>query len=56
MRWSRLSGLKKGRLPTTIPFLKNNEFDYSWLLPDSMKDYTWIVFHLSDNNHSCKCI
>lgn len=31
---------------TTIPFVKNNEFDYSWLLPDSLKDYTWIVFIL----------
>lgn len=29
---------------TTIPFVKNNEFDYSWLLPKSLKDYTWIVF------------
>lgn len=31
---------------TTIPFVKNNEFDYSWLLPDSLKDYTWIIFIL----------
>jgi len=29
---------------TTIPFVKNNEFDYSWLLPESLKDYTWLVF------------
>ena len=29
---------------TTIPFVKNNEFDYSWLLPTSLKDYTWLVF------------
>lgn len=29
---------------TTIPFIKNNEFDYSWLLPKSLKDYTWLVF------------
>ena len=29
---------------TTIPFVKNNEFNYEWLLPDIMKSYTWIVF------------
>ncbi len=29
---------------TTIPFVKNNEFDYSWLLPKSLKDYTWLIF------------
>ena len=29
---------------TTIPFVKNNEFDYSWLLPTSLKDYTWLIF------------
>ncbi len=28
---------------TTIPFLKNNEFDYSWLIP-FLPDYTWIVY------------
>lgn len=31
---------------TTIPFVKNNEFNYEWLLPKSLKDYTWIVFIL----------
>ncbi|MDG2330251.1 MAG: phospho-N-acetylmuramoyl-pentapeptide-transferase [Flavobacteriales bacterium] len=31
---------------TTIPFIKNNEFNYEWLLPKSFKDYTWIVFIL----------
>ena len=31
---------------TTIPFIKNNEFNYEWLLPKSLKDYTWIVFIL----------
>jgi len=31
---------------TTIPFIKNNEFNYEWLMPDSMKEYTWIVFIL----------
>lgn len=32
---------------TTIPFVKNNEFDYSWLIKwvgDDYKDYAWIVF------------
>lgn len=29
---------------TTIPFIKNNEFDYSWLLPDSLKNYAWLIF------------
>jgi len=32
---------------TTIPFVKNNEFDYSWLLffmGDAAKDYAWLVF------------
>ena len=32
---------------TTIPFVKNNEFDYSWLLffmGDKAKDYAWLVF------------
>ena len=32
---------------TTIPFVKNNEFDYSWLLIWLNKDlekYTWIIF------------
>jgi phospho-N-acetylmuramoyl-pentapeptide-transferase len=29
---------------TTLPFVKNNEFNYEWLLPDSLKSYTWVVF------------
>ncbi|MCT4581235.1 MAG: phospho-N-acetylmuramoyl-pentapeptide-transferase [Flavobacteriales bacterium] len=29
---------------TTIPFVKNNEFDYAWLLPDSLKEYAWLIF------------
>lgn len=29
---------------TTIPFVKNNEFDYAWLLPESLKEYTWLIF------------
>ncbi len=31
---------------TTIPFVKNNEFNYEWLLPESLRDYTWVVFIL----------
>jgi phospho-N-acetylmuramoyl-pentapeptide-transferase len=29
---------------TTVPFLKDNEFDYSSLLPFIPADYTWIVY------------
>ncbi len=32
---------------TTIPFVKNNEFDYSWLiswLPGNYKNWTWLIF------------
>ncbi|MDF2456773.1 MAG: mraY [Cytophagaceae bacterium] len=31
-------------LITTIPFLKNNEFDYSNLLSFVPEDYTWIIY------------
>jgi phospho-N-acetylmuramoyl-pentapeptide-transferase len=35
---------------TTIPFIKNNEFDYSWLVSfideDHRQPYTWLVFIL----------
>lgn len=34
---------------TTIPFVKNNEFDYRWLLSwagDSVSQYAWIVYIL----------
>jgi phospho-N-acetylmuramoyl-pentapeptide-transferase len=31
---------------TTVPFFKNNEFDYQLLLPIDWRDYTWIVFTL----------
>jgi len=31
---------------TTVPFVKNNEFDYSDLFPWLDKNYTWIVFTL----------
>ncbi len=31
---------------TTVPFFKNNEFDYSQLLPWVDKNYTWIIYTL----------
>lgn len=31
---------------TTIPFVKNHEFNYSKLLPASWRDYTWILYIL----------
>lgn len=31
---------------TTIPFVKNHEFNYSKLLPESWRDYTWILYIL----------
>jgi phospho-N-acetylmuramoyl-pentapeptide-transferase len=29
---------------TTIPFVKNNEFDYAYLLPASLRPYTWLLY------------
>jgi phospho-N-acetylmuramoyl-pentapeptide-transferase len=31
---------------TTVPFIKNNEFDYGDIFPWLDKNYTWIVFTL----------
>lgn len=31
---------------TTVPFIKNNEFDYSSILPWIDKNYTWIIYTL----------
>jgi phospho-N-acetylmuramoyl-pentapeptide-transferase len=31
---------------TTIPFVKNHEFNYSKLLPASWRGYTWVIFIL----------
>lgn len=31
---------------TTIPFVKNHEFNYSKLLPASLREYTWILYVL----------
>ena len=47
---------KKSNL-TTIPFLKNNEFDYSWLvwfMGDKAVKYAWIVFEFFIMIHSIK--
>ncbi len=38
---------KSKELTTTIPFIKNNEFNYSWILGlfgDGAKNYGWLVF------------
>lgn len=33
-------------LISTVPFLKNNQFDYSYLIPDflGLDEYTWVVY------------
>lgn len=31
-------------LLTTIPFIANNEFQYDWLLPEFLSDYSWILY------------
>lgn len=31
---------------TTIPFVKNHEFNYSKLLPESWRSYTWVLYIL----------
>lgn len=31
---------------TTVPFFKNNELDYSTLVPFLSKDYTWVIYVL----------
>ena len=40
--------LEKKSTKTTIPFVKNNEFDYAWLVSfikeEQRRPYTWIVF------------
>ena len=40
--WEETKSLK-----TTIPFVKNNEFDYSWLITwisSDLKKYSWLIF------------
>ena len=41
LQWEEEKSLK-----TTIPFVKDNEFDYAWLVPDSMESpwVLWAVF------------
>lgn len=38
LQWEEEKSLK-----TTIPFVKGNEFDYSWLVPDSMES-PWVLW------------
>jgi phospho-N-acetylmuramoyl-pentapeptide-transferase len=38
MQWEEEKSLK-----TTIPFIKGNEFDYAWLVPDSMES-PWLLW------------
>ena len=33
-------------LITTIPFVKDNEFNYKWLLPEYLNEYTWLLYSL----------
>ena len=33
-------------LITTIPFVKDNQFRYDWLLPSVLDDYTWAIYSL----------
>ena len=33
-------------LITTIPFIKDNEFRYDWLLPKSLQDFSWLIYSL----------
>ena len=35
---------KEKSLKTTIPFLKNNEFDYYWLLGKGNENWAWLLF------------
>lgn len=31
---------------TTLPFVKDNQFHYNWLLPYFLEDYTWLMYVL----------
>lgn len=31
-------------MTTTIPFIKDNEFNYNWLIADNNKNYGWLLF------------
>ena len=43
---SELKYFDSKELISTIPFIKNNEFHYKWLLPLFLSDYTWILYIL----------
>jgi len=42
----RVFGEEHKSTKTTIPFLKNNQLDYSFFLPEGLKQYGWVVFIL----------
>ena len=31
-------------LVSTLPFIANNEFHYEWLLPQSLNNFTWVIY------------
>ena len=33
-------------LLTTIPFIKDNEFNYEWITPNFINNYTWLIYSL----------
>ena len=33
-------------LLTTIPFIKDNEFNYEWITPNFLNGYTWLIYSL----------
>lgn len=36
--------IKTDDMTTTIPFMKDNEFNYNWLIGDMNKSYGWLLF------------
>ena len=36
--------IKTDDMTTTIPFIKDNEFNYNWLIGDMNKSYGWLLF------------
>ena len=34
-------------LLTTIPFIKDNEFNYEWITPNFINGYTWLIYSLA---------
>lgn len=39
--------LDSNSIITTLPFIKDNQFHYDWLLPYFLEDYTWLIYVLS---------